>query len=229
MGALIVAGIPACGASTELQPPRVSGSPGARPAVPATLESFESAAEDIGEAARAKDWSKAGLLLQAGRVSWSNIRSRVQADGAPSGSVSLIDASMHRLAVDIVSNDAKAAESDANTVGGAIAELFALYSSAVPVDVLRLDVAFRRAQIGAEYEDWPEVAGGLSDVRTVWLRLRSDPLARIRTARAASTTERMEDVIRRLAGALEQRAARAAETSAAEGLQLVDDLERLFR
>ena len=225
--AILLATVAACASNESSPRPPMSAGPSARPAVPTALESLESALEDVGEAARAKEWAKARQLLRRVQDSWSSSRSRAVADGASGRSVASIDPLIEHLAREIASQNSKAAESNANAICGAIAELFDLYANVVPVDVLRLDVAFRRAQIGAEYSEWSEVAGGLSDARTTWLRLRSGPLA-IRSSGEA-TRQSIESVIARLARALDEKSAGAVETSASEGLELVDDLERAFR
>mgnify|MGYP006915169736 CR=1 FL=1 len=198
----------------------------ARRRIPPSFESLESATEDTGETAEAGEWEKAGQCSSRARAAWSDLRPRVLADGASQPLIDRVDAALARLEADVRSADARAAALEANALGGALADLADLYSA---FPLLRLDVAFRRVQLGAKYADWSEVSRGVSDAQMAWTRWQAGARARMDgRSKAASTAQRIDRTLAQLATATETRATHDAATLASEGLELVDEMEKVF-
>ncbi len=225
---LFIATLLACGTSPSR--PHTSRTPGSlrgkQP--PPELESLESGLEDAGEAARASNWNDAADRIARASSSWTALRPRVIGDGAPSSGVASIDDLVGRALRDVAARDAHATESDANAAGRLLADLFDLYAQRVPSDVLRLDVAFRGAEIGGEYADWQEIAARVEEARATWARLRKVIQSRLRTS-DPNVAERIEDAISRIAKAHADKDLTSVMKATEDALERVDDLEKSFR
>lgn len=223
-----------CRKSQRLAPaPSASGSAlKARPSVPTDLDAFESGAEALSEAARDRNWAKAETSLAKLHETWATLRITAERDGASANVLRSIDDALSRCDANVISRSSQSAESNANAMSLLIPDLFDRYLSAVPPDVLRLDAAFRRLQIDAEFSDWSQADAHLSSLLEVWRRVKpsASVLAPRRSAIPGASTV-VDDIDHTLAAAGASVVAKSSTdtvTHTEHGLDLVDVVEQLF-
>ena len=205
----------------------------AKPFAPATLRSFESAAEGVSDAAKVPDFAKAQSVLGEAQTTWNALVPQLQAAGASNAKLQAVDGLLQRAAADIGARTQRAVETDGNTVSLTVPDFFDLYSYAVPTDVLRGDGVFRQLQIEAEYSDWAMAATDLQAVQQVWARL--EPMVAEQAPRrpdimgAATLAADLDGDVMRCQSALAAKDSAALQTAAQDGLDLVDVAEQIFK
>ena len=99
--------------------------------------------------------------------------------------------------------------------------LYAGYRTAIPLDVMRLDVLLRQVQLEAKASNEPQARVAFNEVQGVWSRLSS----RLSATPAVESFQRELQLIHRTTA---QGSTSATARAAARALEGVDDLEKLF-
>ncbi len=113
----------------------------------------------------------------------------------------------------------------ANQMSALMPELYARYSDPVPPAVLRLDYVDREAELRSRSGDGPAVTKAVDGLASTWEELRPQVIN-------AGGKDAAADLSRHVRAMQQLRAASkpaALQTEAAEGLELVDVLEHVFR
>lgn len=164
---ILLAGPPALATAAVHAPPTARSA--ARQATlrpPSALDRLESAAEDLGDAAARGGWREAESI---GRAAARDVRSLARRLGAPA----LSGASRHLAAARAAVRARRelAARFAANALSGEVVGLYARYRTAVPLDVMRLDVQLREVQLEARAGDPGRVRAAVEQVEATWRRL----------------------------------------------------------
>jgi hypothetical protein len=112
----------------------------------------------------------------------------------------------------------------ANQVSALMPGLYARYRDPVPPDVLKLDYLDREAQLRSEAGDRPDVRAAVRSLSATWDGLRADVIA-AHGRKVARSFSRHVAAMRRLSRA----GGPALQHEAVTGLELVDELEGVFR
>jgi hypothetical protein len=200
--------------------------------IPNAIDALESAAEDCGEAVRAKDWSRAERLAMKLRRGWPEAKSDADAHGGATMAQRAIEDAIGKLAMDVAAHASQAAQVDANAVSLSIADLFELYAPAVPPEVLRLDARFRGLQIDADFASWGTAASDAGSLAASWQRVKplvaSAAPKRAGVKGAATLVADMDGTIDALSAALKNEDGAGAAEQAERGLDLVDVVESVL-
>jgi hypothetical protein len=194
-------------------------------AVPASLGTLESGAEDIVDLAHARD--RAAVIRTARKVLRA-ARGRAAADLRKAGVAPVqIEAVQDRARL----LDGIAARAPfvrvslaANAISALMPAFYARYEDPVPPDVLKLDYLDREAQLRSQAGDRASVPPVVTSLTATWTKLRPDVIDAGGDS-VAARYDRHAQAMRRLA----RSAGRALEREAATGLELVDELENQFR
>jgi hypothetical protein len=206
--------------------------PSGKKPVPADLKSFESNGEGMCEAPVTPDWATAQTLFTQASGTWAKLKVTLAADGASPASIAKIDGLLTQYGADVTKKLSREAETGSNAINATVPDFFDLYDSAVPSDALRLDAAFRFAEIQGEYSDWPTAATALDRTKAAWTNLK--PLV---TEAAAKRTDvpagktvvaDVDAAIAAMAAAIAAKNATDLKASAHNGLDLVDVVEQVF-
>jgi len=194
-------------------------------AVPASLGTLESGAEDTVDFAHGRD--RAAVVRTARKV-LSAARGRAAADlrdaGVAPAQISALQDRARLL-------DGIAARAPfvrvslaANAISALMPAFYARYEDPVPPDVLELDYLDREAQLRSQAGDRASLAPVVRSLSATWTKLRPEVVDAGGDA-VAARYDRHVEAMRRLS----RNAGRALEREAATGLELVDDLEHQFR
>jgi hypothetical protein len=194
--------------------------------VPASLGHAESSAEDIVDFARAGNRAK---VVAAARELQRTAEGPVAADlrkaDVPADIISSFQVRA-RLVDSIADREPFLRVSlAANQVSGVMPDLYARYSDPVPPGVLQLDYLDREAQLRSLAEDQASVRDAVLKLSSTWAKLRPQVIEAGAKEAAADFTRHVGAMRRHAAGSN----ARALQKEASTGLELVDDLEGVFR
>lgn len=113
----------------------------------------------------------------------------------------------------------------ANQVSALMPEFYARYADPVPPEVLKLDYLDREAKLRSLAGDRAAVKGAVRQLSTTWAKLRQRVI-KAGGGKVAASYTRHVNAIRRLAASSEES---ALQKEASTGLDLVDELEGVFR
>lgn len=230
--ALAGAGATGCGdsgagndATTRAEPAEGGKSPAGAGAVPASLGTLESGAEDTVDLAHARRRAAVGRTArEVLRAARGRAASDLRAAGVPQEQVAALQ-ERARLLDSIAARASFARVSlAANAISALMPALYARYEDPVPPDVLKLDYLDREAQLRAEAGDSESVPSVVRSLSATWTTLRPDVVSAGGEPVAARYDHHVQ-VMRRLA----RPAGRALQREAGTGLELVDELEGQFR
>jgi hypothetical protein len=232
VAAAAVAGVTGCGddsggteQATTGEPAEGGEGPEEPAAVPASLGTVESGAEDTVDFAHRSD--RAAVVRTARKVlraARGRAASDLRAAGVDPGQIAALQQRARRL--ERIAADASFADVSlaANAVSGLMPALYGRYEDPVPPDVLKLDYLDREAQLRSEAGDRGSVPSVVDGLSATWTHLRPDVLS-AGGAPVAARYDRHVRAMHRLAGTADSGLQREAGT----GLELVDDLEAQFR
>jgi hypothetical protein len=210
--------------TTEPIPP-----PPARPTagrVPRAISQTESAAEDLVDFARAR--KRAKVVAQADKL-----RGLTQSSAAAALSKAKAPEPLVRALQDQAQVIAQLADSAgflqlalaANQVSGLMPNIYSYYSDPVPPAVLKLDYLDREAQFRSITNEPASMQDAVAQLSSTWKTLQPQ-VVKAGGDKEAVRYSRHVGAMRRLAENLNRPALRK---EAATGLQLVDELEAVFR
>lgn len=178
--------------------------------VPAAVTNMGELAENIYDAAKAKDWKLAQEKLKA----LKQLSGQVQ--GAPD-----LDPALAALSKAIVSKNRQAAMHRSNEITSMAADLAEPFRPAVPVDINRLDFYGRELEVWSAENNTGKLHSTVQDVRKTWNRVKPA----VESHGGQTVAAKFDGLVAR---------AEAAKTSAQFGsvatpiLDEVDHLEKVF-
>jgi hypothetical protein len=192
--------------------------------VPEVLGDLESSAEDTVDYALAHDRARVEAEARSLRSTANGPAAVALARaGVPAADVALLRARAGHVAELSRRGSYVSIALAANAVSQLMPRLYGRFRSSVPALVLRLDYFDREAQLRALAGQGGLVESAIDGLRRAWPRVRPKVIAAGGAAEAAAFDRHVAAMARLRAGDR-----RAVEAEAVRGLELVDDLERVF-
>jgi hypothetical protein len=194
--------------------------------VPSALSQTESSAEDLVDFARAKKRAKVvaeGKELR--RLAQGRAAAALKKAKVPSELISVLQSQATSTVQIAASAGFLQVALAANQVSGLMPQLYGYFSDPVPPAVLKLDYLDREAQFRSIAKDRFLTRRAVDQLSSTWKELRAQ-VVKAGGDREAARYDRHVAKMRRLA---ESFAKAAIRKEAANGLQLVDELEGVFR
>lgn len=226
----LVAALAACGSSSPAATTRNPTSAGGHgdavtERVPKALTGLEADAEDVGDVVPHGRWDRVRADARKLAATWRSYRAHAVADGATAAVVGQLDAAIARLGGAAQAHTAPEALQAANDVSASVVELFALYRTAEPLDVARLDVVGRQIVLDVDRRDDAGTRAEVRRVQAIWTGgLRASVLGHD-GRRVAAHMDATVDALRHAVGVPDAGALRA---ETAVMLEIVDDMEALY-
>lgn len=204
-----------------------AATPSATPApgkVPNSLANIEAQAEDIIDVAPRESWQAINADVASISDSWTTYRPQAVEDGAQQTLLVTFDLAFVRLQAAATAQDKTATMQASNDISAVVVDLFDLYHPAIPVDVGRLDVLERQIVLDVAAGDFVGAEEVLANVNAVWVTLKPSVLAH----QGEATAQQFEASLAAQAEALSEQDAGTLNREANDGLEIVDDMERLY-
>jgi hypothetical protein len=212
---------------------RTSSPPGT---LPAELRDLEQASEDLIAVAfgqlpdRKADWSHAATLEAALKQRWSKVKANVK--GLPNAAVTEIDAALVSLDSTVPAQQQKQTAEEAIAIFGVVPELFALFPSDVPTQVVHMDALGMQVAVEGHFSNFSAADAARQSLSADWTAVKAQVEARVTTCtRVQGASTVVTDFDAWLAGIDTSIAAKDAlmtEQYAENVLVVVDTLELLF-
>jgi len=193
-------------------------------AMPSTLNTIEANAEDIIDLIPNGDWETIRTDVDEMNAAWKDYEPQADSDGASSQQIQAMDDALHALDDAVGKSDETASEQAANDASFAVVELFALYDPSIPAEIGRLDALERQVIIEAKGADLSAAADVLADAQATW----DSVSGRVLDAGGAQAADAFEQSLALQVDEVGSGATGAAIDEAKIGLELVDDLEKVF-
>ena len=230
--ALIVVAATGCGDSKGNQSSEKSESPEQQEAseetagdVPASLGKVESGAEDTIDLAHNGDRAEVVSTTRALRRTAENAAATdLRKAGVDPQEISLLRQRARLLEALAPRGDLDRVSLAANQISALMPVFYARYQDPVPPDVLKLDYLDREAQLRSLVGDRASVRMAVAELSATWTSLRAQVLE-AGGGRVARRFSRHVRSMRRL----QDGADRELQKEAVTGLELVDELEQVFR
>jgi len=210
---ITIMSVAACG-----QVPENSGS------VPNSLQTIESAAEDIIDIAPGGDWDEINSQVTGIAEAWTSYQAQATKDGASQALQDRFTQALSELQAATVAKDTLAIMQTANDLSAAVVELFGIYTPAIPADIGRLDVLERQVVLDVAADDYEAAATSLENVKSVWQNVKPSVLAH----NGEEVATEFENSIALQESALNAQDGTSLTSEAKNGLEIVDALEQLY-
>jgi hypothetical protein len=231
--ALIVVAAAGCGDSKDTESPEKAESPEQQEAsaetagkVPASLGKVESGAEDTIDLAHGGDRAEVVSTARAlRRTAEGAARKDLRKAGVDPAQISVLRQRARLLETLAPRADLARVSLAANQISALMPDFYARYEDPVPPDVLKLDYLDREAQLRSLAGDRESVRAAVDELARTWTSLRPKVLD-AGGDRVAGRFSRHVHAIKRLERAPGDR---ELQKEAVTGLELVDELEQVFR
>jgi hypothetical protein len=198
-------------------------SPRAR-TLPDVLTDVESGAEDIVDFALSQDRSDAISVAAELKASANGPAARaLTASGVPPREVRELEVRANRLARVARKGQFVQIALAANAISQLMPDLYAHFRNRVPPLILALDYFDREAQLRSLAHEPAKVSAAVEGLRTTWPRVRP----KVRAAGGGKEVAAFDRHVHAMTG-LRSGAANRVQAEAIRGLELVDELERVF-
>jgi len=192
--------------------------------LPDVLTDVESGAEDIVDYALAGDRSSATSAAAEVKASANGpAATALTASGVPARKVRELEGRTNRLARVARNGPFVQIALAANGVSQLMPDLYAHFRNRVPPLILALDYFDREAQLRSLARQSVKVTVAVEGLRATWPRVRP----KVRAAGGGEEAAAFDRHVRTMAG-LRSGAAKKVQAEAIRGLELVDELERVF-
>lgn len=192
--------------------------------VPAALSTIEADAEDIIDFAPQGDWARIPKDTTDMQAAWQLYLPQAAQDGAPQEVQSAMTAALEHLQTATKAQDAAATMQAANDVSAAVVELFALYASAIPADIGRLDVLGRQIILDVARDDWAKAEQTLAQTSEVWQRVKPSALEQ----KGDEAVAEYDASLAAQGDWLKAKDIEKLTSEATNGLEIVDALEQVY-
>jgi hypothetical protein len=192
--------------------------------VPNDLMTVEAQAEDIIDFVPGGNWSKVNADISTIDKAWSAYQPQAAKDGATQAMQDGFSQALSRLKSASTSQDALGTLQAANDLGATVVDMFALYQSAVPPEIGRLDVLERQIILDVEKQDSDAANATLAKINTVWESVKPSVLSHDGKDEAAQ----FDQSLATQAEALGAQDSAALTDEARNGLEIVDALEQVY-
>ena len=192
--------------------------------IPNTLSTIEADAEDIIDFAPQGDWTRIPKDIAEMQSAWQLYLPQASQAAAPQALQAAMNTALQQLQTAAQAQDAAATMQAANDVSAAVVELFALYDSAIPADIGRLDVLGRQILLDVAQGDWAKAEQSLAQTAAVWQRVRPSALAQ----QGDKVVAAYDASLSAQAAWLKTKDREKLIDEANTGLEIVDELEGIY-
>jgi hypothetical protein len=192
--------------------------------VPRTLHTIESSAEDIIDLAPAGSWNQVGVKVAAISEAWQVYQPQAATAGASQAHQEAFSSALARVQAASAAKDAPVVRQAANDMGAAVLDLVALYNPATPADIGRLDVFERQIVLDVAANDLTAAAASYSKTKAVWDSVKPSVLSH----KGQQVADKFEASLAKQATALQAKDVSVLTAEANNGLEIVDELEKLY-
>jgi hypothetical protein len=192
--------------------------------VPKPLHRIEASAEDVIDLAPAGSWDKVGEKVTLITESWNAYRPQATPAGASTATQEAFASSLTRLQTASSAKDAGVTMQAANDLSAVVMELFAIYNPAMPPDIGRLDVFERQIVLDVAANNFTAAAASFAKTQAIWANVKPSVLSH--NGKAAA--DKFEASLAVQAQALQGQDAAALTAEARNGLEIVDELEKVY-
>jgi hypothetical protein len=200
-----------------------SSSPSTTPGdIPAPLADIEGIAEDAYDKALIGDFATVQANADEIASSWADFRSQAETDGAGADVLQAMDDAV--AAFSAAPDDVVGAGRAANGVSALMDELFGLYDPRTPTEIIALDYSGREVVLDATEPNLSSATEDVDELETTWNQVK----AKVVDAGGQDTADKYDahiDAMRQAAAADDPS---TVIDEANVGLELVDDMEKLF-
>jgi hypothetical protein len=192
--------------------------------VPKALHTIEGSGEDIVDLAQAGNWDRVGAKVTAISEAWSAYQPIAATAGATQAHRDALGTALTRLQTASAAKDTPVTRQAANDLGSAVLDLFALYNPPTPTDIGRLDVSERQIIMDVDANDYAAAAASVAKTKALWANVKDSVLSR----NGKSVADKFEASIAIQETALQAKDVPALTTEVNNGLEIVDELEKLY-
>jgi hypothetical protein len=192
--------------------------------VPRTLHTIESSAEDIIDLAPAGSWDQVAVKVTAINEAWQVYQPQAATAGASQAHQDALASALARVQAASSAKDAPVIRQAANDMGAAVLDLFALYNPRTPADIGRLDVFERQIVLDVAANDLTAAADSYAKTKAVWESVKQSVL----THNGQQVADKFEASLTKQAAALQANDLSTLTAEANNGLEIVDELEKLY-
>jgi predicted small secreted protein len=192
--------------------------------VPRALHTIEGSGEDIVDLAASGNWDKVAEKMTAITNAWNAYRPQATAAGASQVQQEALSSALARLQTASAAKDTPAARQAANDLGAAVLDLYALYNPPTPTDIGRLDVSERQIIIDVEANNYTAAAASVVKTRSLWANVKESVL----NHKGQSVADKFEASLSIQETALQAKDVPTLTTEVNNGLEIVDELEKLY-
>jgi hypothetical protein len=192
--------------------------------VPKPLHRIEASAEDIIDLAPAGSWDMVGQKLTTITEAWSAYQPQAATAGATKSHQEALSSALARLQAAATAKDAAVTRQAANDMGAAVLDLFALYNPTTPPDIGRLDVFERQILLDVVANDFAAAAASFAKTKAAWESVKPSVLSH----NGKSVADKFDASLAKQAASLQKQELPALTAEINVGLELVDELEKLY-
>ena len=192
--------------------------------VPKPLHRIESSAEDIIDLAPAGSWSQVGKKITTITTAWDAYQPQAATAGASQTHQQALSSALDRLRTAAAAKDAAITRQAANDLGAAVLDLFALYNPTTPPDIGRLDVLERQIVLDVAANNFNAAAASFAKTKATWENVKPSILSH----NGKSVVEKFESSLAIQDSSLQAQDIAALTAEVNVGLELVDELEKLY-
>ena len=192
--------------------------------IPNDLQTIEAAAEDIIDFAPSGNWDKISADVTDIGNAWKSYQPQASKDGASQEIQDAMTSALTKLETASASKDASSTMQSSNDVSAAVVELFALYSPKIPADIGRLDVLERQVILDVAAKDYAAAEATLARAKSVWEQVKPSVLEH----NGKNVAAEFDASLATQESALNAKDDAALRSEASNGLEIVDEMERLY-
>ena len=223
---LLVA-ITACTDLGPVQPNENYLQPVAQPGIgiiPANLSNIESRAEDIVDTAQESNWSQIDSDIADIDNSWVSYQPRASLDGVPQNLQNAVYNQILQLKMNAAAKNSLTTMQAANQLNLLVMNISDIYHPIVPTDIGRLDVYEYQIIIDVNNINYLAARQSLARVNTTWDRVKPS----IMMHGGAIVASKFEHSLVMQSNALNMQNPQEIVSQAKIGLELVDEMEKLY-
>ena len=192
--------------------------------LPKALTTLEGEAEDLIDSVPGGNWRKINGVVAEVAGHWAKYQPQATKDGVAPAQQEAFAATLTKLQAAAKAKHPADTMQAANDLSAVVMDLFDAYECRVPTDIGRLDVWERQVVLDVAAKNFVAAEASLSKTQILWTQVKPAVLAH----KGAKVATRFEADLAAQTKALAAKNAAQLTTAAKQGLETVDDLEKLF-
>lgn len=192
--------------------------------LPKALTAIEGEAEDIIDSVPGGNWKKISGVVAEVAGHWAKYQQQATKDGLPAAQQEAFAGALTKLQASATAKHPANTMQAANDLSAVVMDLFDAYECRVPTDIGRLDVLERQVVLDVAAKNFVAVEASLNKTQILWTQVKPAVLAH----KGAKVAARFEANLAAQTKALAAKNSAQLTAAAKQGLETVDDLEKLF-